>query len=506
MPFVRSASPTPRDETVPPGASAAAREAERAARHLALAGALGLVLFVAVAGYLAWQLRSVMLAGLVARDADALAAVVEVNLAPAEADLLLEADLPREDLLLEHLLEIASLRGVLGMRLHGPDGELTQAVPVSFVGTPGGHAAPPTRPSDGPRTEYLPAAEADAWFAGLPAAPPAPLLRIQIPLTLPVSRELLGSVEFLLDGSSLAAQRRALDRRLLLQIGLVAGLALALGAAVHRWAWLRLRRQAAALAAQQTRLLRANADLALAVKSSAIGEITAHLLHDLKNPLAGLESFVQLGVEGESAPASDDWQSAASAAARLRSLVAEIADLLGDLESGGGIDLSTGEVLAALRTRHEPFARERGVRLVTAASASAGGSDTEDDAGQHSPLLVLVLSNLLRNALEAAPAGSAVTLAADAPDPSTSRTTWRVDDAGPGLPEAIRARLFQPCRSSKPSGSGIGLAISAQIARRIGADLALEHSSPAGTRFVLKSLPNDSVAPRLADNLQSAPS
>jgi len=61
----------------------------------------------------------------------------------------------------------------------------------------------------------------------------------------------------------------------------------------------------------------------------------------------------------------------------------------------------------------------------------------------------------------------------------------RVADSGAGLPESVRGNLFRPLRSTKPGGSGIGLAISHQLARHFGGRLELVNSSDEGTVFSL---------------------
>ncbi len=60
-----------------------------------------------------------------------------------------------------------------------------------------------------------------------------------------------------------------------------------------------------------------------------------------------------------------------------------------------------------------------------------------------------------------------------------------VQDEGTGVPPGIAARLFTPCSSTKQGGSGIGLAISHQLARHLGAELDLKQSSPQGCIFRL---------------------
>jgi two-component system sensor histidine kinase HupT/HoxJ len=62
-----------------------------------------------------------------------------------------------------------------------------------------------------------------------------------------------------------------------------------------------------------------------------------------------------------------------------------------------------------------------------------------------------------------------------------------VADDGPGLPEAVRARLFEPFVTTKPvgQGTGLGLAISQRLAREMGAELACDDPGP-GCVFALR--------------------
>jgi signal transduction histidine kinase len=59
-----------------------------------------------------------------------------------------------------------------------------------------------------------------------------------------------------------------------------------------------------------------------------------------------------------------------------------------------------------------------------------------------------------------------------------------VADNGPGIPESIRARLFQPfAGSARQGGSGLGLAIARDLARAHGGDIELVCTGADGTRF-----------------------
>jgi C4-dicarboxylate-specific signal transduction histidine kinase len=63
----------------------------------------------------------------------------------------------------------------------------------------------------------------------------------------------------------------------------------------------------------------------------------------------------------------------------------------------------------------------------------------------------------------------------------------RVADNGPGVAAGVRAKLFEPFVTGKPSGVGIGLALARRIARAHGGDLVLEPGA-AGASFLF-SLP-----------------
>jgi signal transduction histidine kinase len=98
--------------------------------------------------------------------------------------------------------------------------------------------------------------------------------------------------------------------------------------------------------------------------------------------------------------------------------------------------------------------------------------------------LRLILVNLLRNAAEAV-AGQ---------DPSRRMVRVRigpgarvsVEDGGPGLRPEQMARIFEPFRTTKGAGRGVGLALARASALRMRADLTVESEPGLGTRFTLR--------------------
>src|SRR5579875_1421934 len=91
-----------------------------------------------------------------------------------------------------------------------------------------------------------------------------------------------------------------------------------------------------------------------------------------------------------------------------------------------------------------------------------------------------VLGNLMRNAAEAGAGKITISTRKLA-----NATEIKVSDNGPGLPEAVRAALFQPFVSSRRGGTGLGLAIARELMRAHGGELALESTGPSGTCFLL---------------------
>ena len=126
------------------------------------------------------------------------------------------------------------------------------------------------------------------------------------------------------------------------------------------------------------------------------------------------------------------------------------------------------------------------------AFANRVASTLEIDAD--SEQLFRVVLNLLRNAreaLESVPASDKrdkrITVRAERKDECV---IIEISDTGPGIPQAVRDRLFRPFSASgRPGSAGLGLAISRELLQAHGGDIALLGTSESGTRFRL-SIPD----------------
>ena len=95
-----------------------------------------------------------------------------------------------------------------------------------------------------------------------------------------------------------------------------------------------------------------------------------------------------------------------------------------------------------------------------------------------------LLTNLLYNAIEAAPADSEVTVSISAAL-KNERIQIMVLDRGPGIDAAIAGKLFTPFTTTKPGGTGLGLTVARRIAQEHGGTLIAANRPKGGACFTL---------------------
>jgi signal transduction histidine kinase len=308
-----------------------------------------------------------------------------------------------------------------------------------------------------------------------------PVLEVTIPLHGRDAKRLLGFARYFIDAQQLAQKLDEIDRRISGQAIATIGIGIALIALVITAGSFALVRAQRAVAERNRRLLRANVELALAAKASAVGQITSHLLHGLQNSLSGLKAVVA----DRGAPSAEDdaWKIAGGYATHMQEIIQETISLLGEVATQTTYELTGHDLVAIVAKRNEKSAAQKSLKLKV-----SGGFDVGLDS-HRGGLLCLIINNLVANALVVSPAGSEVSVVFHR---ASEEVFVEVVDRGPGIPERIRAHLFEPGRSGRPGGTGLGLAISQLLARQIGASLTLEKTGPDGTVFRI-SLPLKAV-------------
>ena len=441
---------------------------------------LTVAIFGAVVALVTLRLRSDLRQQIFRGWAENLGAVTSMQL-DVNAAHVADNELAQTGSLLVAMLGTQRLRDVTGARVFAEDGTLSGAFPSAWSESP-----PP--PDDWKRllagepvVRLHPGISSEDVVFGLPPMPARKDVAVEmwVPLRRGGRPRVLGAAQFWMKGDAFAADMAAHDRRLLSQ----AALAWLAGSAVivlaMNWVFRRLDAANRELRARSDDLQRANRELVLAAKTSALGAVTAHLMHELKNPLAGLEVIVGGQAEPGGGPRENGGELAAASelTRRLRGMVNDVVGVLRDEQSGAEFELTGADVAEIVSDKVRGEANARGVKLEAAGPAASSLS------GRRANLATLVLRNLLQNAIEATPAGGVVRLSGRVA--ADGAAEFVVEDGGAGLPAEVRARLFQPCASTKAGGSGVGLALSHQLAQHAGGRLELVRSDERGTCFRL---------------------
>ena len=196
----------------------------------------------------------------------------------------------------------------------------------------------------------------------------------------------------------------------------------------------------------------------------------AGIAHEIRNPLAAISNLIAMLPDRFDDPEYRDT------AVRLLPMevarIVRLADrlrLMAPSEGGKLSVVSIPPLLHDIVAIHSPTAHEQQVKIELHCAENL--PKISGDPGQ----LVQLFVNLLRNAVEAMPAGGTITIEADRSKGrvGADSVVVRVLDEGVGIDPTVRPKIFEPFFTTKPSGTGLGLSICREIADFHRARLAL---------------------------------
>lgn len=226
-------------------------------------------------------------------------------------------------------------------------------------------------------------------------------------------------------------------------------------------------------------LQKSRQDLLDAERLATIGRMASSISHDLRHSLAAIFANAEFlcGSNLTAAQQEELYQEIRIAVDRMTDLLDSLMELSWTREalrpSFGDVCDSVDRAVQAVRT-HPEFQR-----------IHIGVSSKGNHIGWFDPKkLERALYNLLRNACEVAPRESG-RVDVEVRN-SSAGVEIRVNDNGPGIPDPIRQRLFEPFVSfGKENGSGMGLAVAQKVIQDHGGEICVERTSETGTVFKL---------------------
>ncbi len=211
--------------------------------------------------------------------------------------------------------------------------------------------------------------------------------------------------------------------------------------------------------------------LASRSRMSALGEMSARLAHEIRNPLTGLKLHLQLLAERVDR----------REAGRVDRLLTEVQRL--ELLVSSTLLLGAEQPLDPELTRLRPLIAE--VLDLMGPSLAHLGVRVDSRCDEHLEARVdrgrvrQALLNLIVNAADAMPQGGDLRISAGQ-DAEASRVRIVVEDSGPGLAEEVRVRLSDSAVSTKPFGLGLGMTVCREVAAAHGGELQMERSRDLG--------------------------
>lgn len=242
------------------------------------------------------------------------------------------------------------------------------------------------------------------------------------------------------------------------------------------------------LEAYEEELREARERIRRAERLAAVGELSAKVAHEIKNPLGPIKGYAQLLIDArESGGATPEMLDKG-----LR-IIAEESEKI-DERVRGLLDLArrdpgeTSEVEVHALIERTLSLLEISPRVRVTRKLSAADTAVEADADR----LQGAIYNLLQNAVEAM--GGAGEIEVATRDDGDSLVI-SVSDSGPGIPQDLRDSLFEPFRTGKKGGTGLGLAVARTAAESFGGTLDAANGAK-GAKFEIR-LP--ALRPRASD-------
>jgi len=218
---------------------------------------------------------------------------------------------------------------------------------------------------------------------------------------------------------------------------------------------------------------------------AAVGEFASDISHEIRNPLTAIKLNLQK-VERAATQRQMPEELVRAVELSLRGVERLDRVVRGVLRLGRGrsVERNPVSLTEALDAALDSARPELERRAITVARTT-GGPDAVV-AGDRA-LLEGVFVNLVTNAADAMPHGGTLSVALEADD-ATGWARVRIEDDGPGVAEADRARIFSPFHTTKPDGTGLGLSLAQRTVEELNGRILVttRRDGATGAAFVVE--------------------
>jgi signal transduction histidine kinase len=203
------------------------------------------------------------------------------------------------------------------------------------------------------------------------------------------------------------------------------------------------------------------ARVAAAERLAALGQVSAGIAHEIRNPIAAIRLKVENALAGNDERRRTALPAILGQVARLDRLVSELLTMTQRREAKPG-DVDVSAFLQSVADDHRDAAAARAITLAIETDVERARFDAD--------LVRRAVGNLVQNAIQHTPEGGAVTLSVLRLEQALR---FRVADTGPGIAPEVAEHLFEPFVTGRANGTGLGLAIVRELAEAHGGRAAL---------------------------------
>jgi two-component system sensor histidine kinase HydH len=246
----------------------------------------------------------------------------------------------------------------------------------------------------------------------------------------------------------------------------------------HEQALVRLDESHRTLREQTAVLFQTEEQLRRADRLSALGELSAGMAHEIRNPLGSIKGAAEIlkGDFGPDDPKAEFVQILIRETDRLNGIVQEFLEFARPRPPALRMT-EVNEVIESVLLLIAQQARKAKVTVEKRLDASVGRRDLDGE------LLKQALLNLLLNALQAMPGGGTLTVESRVRDGTLDVS---ITDTGTGIDPADRRKLFSPFFTTKKDGTGLGLAITHRIIQNHRGTIDVDSAPGSGTTFTVR--------------------